>query len=280
VQEEKRMDWSKIKTIFIVSFLILDLYLVYEFFKIQVTNEYEIQTEATAEDLIKVKEIEFGQLPTGYQEEYYIKAKPKAFTEKDEERAIYSDQNVDIISSTIIKSTLDKPHKVKEKFEPSQLSTFIKTHVLHGEQYRFWEKNDEEGTITYYQQYKGKPFYKNSQGRLSFYLNEDDEIFSYEQTYLSNIEELQEPKKIIQPIKAIETLFYSDYIEPKSKITNVELGYYTLVPLEDTTQVMNPAWSFVINGEKRLFVSAFEGKIIDLKDQEEELIPKENKEME
>ncbi len=273
------MDWSKIKTIFIVSFLVLDIYLVYEFFKIQVTNEYEIQTEASEESLLKVNEIEFVQLPTGYQEEYYIKARPKAFTEKDEERAIYSDQDVDIISGTIIKSDLHKPYKVKEKFEPSQLSTFIKTNILYGEQYRFWEKDDDERTITYYQQYKGKPFYKNNQGRLSFQLNEDDEIIKYEQTFLSDIEELQEPKKIIQPIKAIETLVHSDYIEPKSKITNVELGYYTLVPLEDTL-VMNPAWCFVINGEKKLFVSAFEGKIVDLENQEEELIPKENKGME
>jgi regulatory protein YycI of two-component signal transduction system YycFG len=279
------MDWSKIKTIFIVSFLILDIYLVYEFFKIQVTNEYEIQTEASAEKWIKANEIEFGQLPTGHQEEYYLKAMPKAFTEKDKERAIYSEskQTVDIIGGTKLKSTLDKPHKVKEKFEPSQLSAFIKTHVLYGEQYRFWEEDDEQGTITYYQQYKGKPFYKNNKGMLIFKLNEDDEIVGYEQTYLSDIEELQEPKKIIQPIKAIETLWSSDYLKPKSKITNVELGYYTLslpVPLEDTTQVMNPAWCFVINGEKKLYVSAFEGKVINLESTEEELISKENKGME
>lgn len=277
------MDWSKIKTIFIVSFLILDIYLVYEFFKIQVTNEYEIQTDSSTEDWIKAYEIEFGQLPTGYQEEFYLKAMPKDFNKEDIERAIYtdSDQNVSIISNTKLKSTLDKPHKVKEKFEPSQLSTFIKTHVLYGEQYRFWKKDDEQGTITYYQHYKGKPFYKNNNGRLLFKLNEDDEIVGYEQTYLTDIEELQEPKKVIQPIKAIETLWSSDYLEPKSKITNVELGYYTLVPqLEDSAQVMNPAWCFVINGEKKLYVSAFEGKIVNLESQEEKLIPKENTEVE
>ena len=58
------MDWSKIKTIFIVSFLILDIYLVYEFFKIQVTNEYEIQTEASAENgsrPMKLNSVSFRQ---------------------------------------------------------------------------------------------------------------------------------------------------------------------------------------------------------------------------
>ncbi|MBB6445439.1 two-component system regulatory protein YycI [Bacillus benzoevorans] len=258
------MDWSKIKTIFIISFLILDIYLVYEFFKIQVTNEYEIQTEASIEKWLKADEIEYGQLPTGYREEYYLKARPKVFKEEDTERAIFFDQTVTIIGSTALESVLDKPYKIKDKFEPSDLGGFIKTHILYGEQYRYWEKDNEKRTITYYQQYQGKPFYQNINGELKFLLNEENEIISYEQTYLSEIKELSESEKIIQPINAIETLYQGGYLDPKSKITNVELGYYTLVPLSDTTQVMNPAWCFVINDEKRLFVSAFEGKIVDL----------------
>lgn len=270
------MDWSKIKTIFIISFLILDIYLVYEFFKIQVTNEYEIQTEASIEKWLKAEEIEYGQLPTGYLEEHYLKARPKVFNADDTKRAIFSDQDVNIIgNSTVLESVLKKPYKIKDRFEPSQLSSFIKTHILYGDEYRYWEKDNEKRTITYYQQHKGKPFYENINGMLTFYLNEDNEIISYEQTYLTEVKELSESEKIIQPINALETLYQGEYIKAKSKITNVELGYYTLVPLSDTTQVMvmNPAWCFVINNEKKLYVSAFEGKIVDLD-------KKENKEVE
>lgn len=267
------MDWSKIKTIFIISFLILDIYLVYEFFKIEVIDEYEIQTESSLEDLIKASEIEFevAQLPAGNQEEYYLKAKSGDFKSSDLERALFADQEIEIISDTILKSKLDKPYKIKERFDPSQLSSFIKTNVLYGENYRFWSKDDKERTITYYQQYKGKPFYKNAQGRLIFFYNEDHEIIGYEQTYLTEIEELQEAKKIIPPLKAVETLIHGGQLESKSKITKVELGYYTLVPLEDIkqTQVMNPTWCFVVNDEKVLFVNAFEGKVVDLTNKEE-----------
>ena len=67
--EGKTLDWSKIKTIFIISFLILDIYLMYEFFKIQVSNQYEIQTETSIEKWLKADEIEYVPLPTGYLEE-------------------------------------------------------------------------------------------------------------------------------------------------------------------------------------------------------------------
>nr|WP_295974967.1 two-component system regulatory protein YycI [uncultured Bacillus sp.] len=266
------MDWSKIKTIFIISFLILDIYLVYEFFKIQVTNEYEIQTEAPIDKWLKADEIKYESLPTGYVEEYYLKARPKVFTKKDIEKPILSDQTINIISDTLLESVLNKPIKIKEKFEPSDLSSLIKAHILYGDQYRFWKKDNESRTITYYQQYKGKSFYQNINGELKFKFNEDNEIISYEQTFLSEIKEMSESEKIIQPIKALETLYRGGYLEPKSMITEVELGYYTLVPLSDTTQVLNPAWCFVINDEERLFVSAFEGKVVDLDPKENNVV--------
>ena len=42
------LDWSRIKTIFIICFLMLDIYLIYEFFKIQDSNQVEVQTQTEA----------------------------------------------------------------------------------------------------------------------------------------------------------------------------------------------------------------------------------------
>ena len=72
-------------------------------------------------------------------------------------------------------------------------------------------------------------------------------FISYKQTYLEDSQELSKDEKLIQPLKAIETLYTNGYLQPKSKIVDVELGYYTLVPLSDTTQVLNPAWRFIVN---------------------------------
>ncbi len=272
--EGNRLDWSRIKTIFIICFLILDLYLIYEFLKIQDSNQIEVQTqiETPFEKKLKEAEIEYEALPKEYLVDYYLKAKPKVFTSEDIQKTTFSDQITNIINGNVLESYLDEPFEVKDQSDSVELNNYLKNHVLYGDQYAFWEKDAEGHTITYYQQYDGKTLFENANGKLTFYLNDDNEVYFYRQTYLEGIDEFSKSEKLIQPIKALETLSKNNVLQPKSRITNVELGYYTLVPLLDSTQVLNPAWRFVINGEDSLYVSAFEGKIIELKSEEKKVV--------
>ena len=133
---------------------------------------------------------------------------------------------------------------------------------MYGDQYRFWKKSSDGSSIVYTQQYKDKPLFENDKARLVFNVNGENEIHSYTQSYLEDIQELSNPEKIIQPIKAIEILYEKRELPPNSKITDPELGYYTFTRLSDTTQVLNPAWCFNVEGKGKLYVSAFEGEII------------------
>ncbi len=267
------MDWSKIKNIFIFSFLILDLYLVFQLVEMFQINEYEVkaETEYSIEVRLKSNEIEYPSLPKNYVQDYYLKAKPKTFTIEDTEKSILSDQDVTIKDGTMLESKvgtmleshLKEPLKITEKFGPNELNQYIKEHVLYGTHYTFWKKSSDGRSITYTQQFNNRKLFENPHAELTFYINSSNEIYSYTQTYLEEVEELSNPEKIIQPIKAIETLFLKKELPPKSKITNVELGYYTLVPmLSDTRQVLNPAWCFEVEGIGKLYVSAFEGEIV------------------
>lgn len=268
------MDWSKIKTIFIISFLILDIYLMYEFFKILDASQYEVvkaENQETIEDRLMADEIDYDTLPKGYVEDNYLKAKPKIFNTNDLNTSILEDQSPVIRKDgTIIESTLDEPIEISDKFIP-ELNNFIKNHILYGEDYRFWEQSKDDTMIIYYQNYEGKTLFENDNGKLIFNINEENEIDSYSQTYLEEIEKLSKSEKLIQPIKAIEALYDKGLLKPKSSITEPELGYYTLVPPSDTpqVQVLKPAWCFVVsgkNGKEKLFVSAFEGEIVEFKD--------------
>ena len=252
----------------------LDIYLIYEFLKIQDSNQVEVQTqtESSFEKDLKDDEIEYVSLRNDHLEDYYLNAKPKVFTNEDIQNAIYSDQTTNIITGNTLQSFLAEPFEVKNRSDSIELNNFIKNHVLYGDQYIFWGKDNVSHSITYYQQYEGKTLFENLNGKLTFYLNEENEVFSYQQTYLEEISELSKSEKLIQPIKALETLYTNDVLQPKSKITKVELGYYTLVPLMDTTQVLNPAWRFVINDKESLYVSAFEGKIIELKNEKKKVV--------
>ncbi|MCD4838024.1 MULTISPECIES: two-component system regulatory protein YycI [Neobacillus] len=260
------MDWSKIKTIFIITFLILDVYLLFQLMKIRDANKYEIMTPTSIEEKLKNDEIKFKELPKTDIKAQYFSAKPKIFNKEDLTKL--KGQVVKINESgTSIISELEKPIQLGEKFEPSELASFVKENILYGDQYQFGERNEKKNTIIYYQQYENVPLYKNINGMIVFYYNSQNQIVSYQQTYLEEFEKLTEKEAVLPPLKAMETLHQKGELQPKSEITKVELGYSTRIQLA-ASQVLAPTWRIVVNDEKSLFVNAFEGKIIDFNSDE------------
>ena len=258
------MDWSKIKNIFIISFLILDLYLIYELVQVIDSNQVDVKAEieSSIETKLKAEGIEYGPLPESIVEDFTLKAKPKIFTREDTQKSELSNQIFKININTELVSFLKEPLPITENFGPTELNKFIKENILYGDQYRFWKKSSDGLSIVYTQQYKDKPLFENDKARLVFHVNGENEIYSYTQTYLEDIQELSNLEKIIQPIKAIEVLYDKKELPSNSKITDPEIGYYTFTDLSDSTQVLYPAWSFTVEGKGKLYVSAFEGEII------------------
>ncbi|MFF2450707.1 two-component system regulatory protein YycI [Neobacillus sp. NPDC058068] len=260
------MDWSKIKTIFIITFLILDVYLLFQFMKIRDANKYEVANEASFEEKLKADEIQYNDLPKAPIKDQYLSAKPKIFIKAD--FAKLKGQSATIMDQgSKLQVTLEKPLQLSSKFEPAELSGFLKENVLYGEHYQFWEKDDKKNTITFFQQYDNFTLYQNINGMITFTYNADNQIVSYQQSYLEGFEKLTAKEDILLPLKAIETLHQKGMLKPKSKITKVELGYSTLIQLA-ASQVLAPTWRFVVNDKESLFVNAFEGQIIDFKSDE------------
>ncbi|MBO0958431.1 two-component system regulatory protein YycI [Neobacillus sp. MM2021_6] len=260
------MDWSKIKTIFIITFLILDVYLLFQFMEVRDANKYEIATEASFEEKLKADEITYNELPKTSIKGQYLSSTSKTFSKGDLAKLKGQAVSVKDAGNTL-QVTLDRPIQLSAKFEPADLSAFFKENVLFGEHYQFWEKDDKKNTITYLQQYESFPLYQNLKGMITFTLNGDNQIISYEQTYLEDFKTLTAKEDILTPIKAIETLHQKGVLRPKSKITKIELGYSSKVKLA-ASQVLAPTWRFVVNEKENLFVNAFEGQIIDFNSDE------------
>jgi len=254
------VDWSKIKAIFIVTFLILDVYLLFQFIKIRDDNKYEVITEATFEEKLKADQITYGELPKTQIKAQYLTAKPKTFTKNDIEKL--KDQKAVILEpGTTLQVKLEKPLQLTKKMDPDEISTFLQGSVLYGDQYEYWKKDEQNRTITYFQEYNNFPLYQNINGMITFTYNANNQIVSYQQTYLEGTEKLTAKEEILPPLKAIETLYQKGELRPKSKITKIELGYSTLIQLTGS-QVLAPTWRFVVNDQESLFVNAFEGQII------------------
>ncbi len=246
---------------------------MYEFFTLKDSSQYEYITEASFEKRLKADEIEYKELPKNHTKDMYLSAKPKNFNNElieSLEKTKLKGQELEVSSDNALVSKLDKPYELKDKFEVADVNSFVKNNVLNGDQYRFWKKKDN--VIYYYQQFNDKVFYHNNSGQLAIYLTDgENDIASYRQTMLEDIEELSKEEKIIQPLKAIEALYENGSLEPKTKITKVELGYYTFVQT-NTSQVLTPAWRFVIDGKEDLFVNAFEGQIFQLNTEDKNIV--------
>ncbi|WP_042354554.1 two-component system regulatory protein YycI [Bacillus rubiinfantis] len=260
------MDWSKIKTIFIITFLILDVYLLFQFMKIRDANKYEVISQTSFEEKLKADEIKYGELPKTLMKAQYLSAKPRIFTEEDVAKLKGQRAILEEPSTTLIVN-LEKPLQLSSKLESADVTAFLKENILYGDHYQFWEKDEKQQTLTYFQQFENYPLYQNMNGRIVFKYNAKNQIVSYQQNYLEGMEELTAKEEILPPLKAIEKLYQKGMLKPKSKITKVELGYSTLVKFA-ASQVLAPTWRLEVNNKDSLFVNAFEGQIIDFNSDE------------
>lgn len=256
------MDWSKIKTIFIITFFILDVFLGYQFIQKRSSNQIDIALEMSIEDQLKQDEITYNELPKKEITENYISGKQKKFT--TEETDVLDNQTVIILDSTFLKSTLNKPLSLPESNFEFRINQFLKEEVISGESYKLWSFDVETRTFYYFQQYKNKTIYNNFGAMIMVHLNEDNQIVSYEQTMLDDIEEYQREEDIIPAIKALEILYKKDLLTPGSHVTKVELGYSGLFLFNTSkTNVLTPAWRIVVDDKEDFYVNALEGQVID-----------------
>ena len=77
------MDWSRIKTIFIIAFLILDLFLLSQLTTKHKTNQFELKSNTSVEESLKTDGIVYDELPKETIRDQYMSANTKIFTEED-----------------------------------------------------------------------------------------------------------------------------------------------------------------------------------------------------
>ncbi|WP_064092074.1 two-component system regulatory protein YycI [Rossellomorea aquimaris] len=258
------MDWSKTKSIFIVVFLILDIFLLSLFINKLSNSNPETLGRTNFEDILKADKIEYPSFSKDLKKEAYISAKTKKFTTADIDE--FEEQEINIVNDNTIHSTLSKPYPLSDKRSPEELKDFMTSFIIDGEKYRFWKYNEEDQTIVYYQTYKDKFLFHNINGEVTLNLTKENEIVSYKQTMLEDVKAFSgEKKSVYTPIQALQIFYENNKIASGSKVENVELGYSTLLPKAES-QFLTPTWHFTVkNGDNKedLFLNAFEGEIIE-----------------
>ncbi|MCR8849881.1 two-component system regulatory protein YycI [Rossellomorea sp. SC111] len=266
------MDWSKTKSIFIIVFLVLDIFLMSLFINKVGESNPETLSQATFEEKLKADKIKYpktlSQDPT---EEKYIQAKSRKF--KDEDLNVLKNQDVTILNENTIHSTLDDPVALDKDFSPDDLADFMKNQVLDGNKYSFWDYNKDEQIITYFQTYQGRQLFNNTNGKIVLTVNNENKIVSYKQSMLEDLNEFGEDKSIIPSFVALQGLYTNQKIGTGSVVHKPKLGYWTF--LSEESQVLAPTWHFVVesgNKEEDLFINAVEGQIVEINKPEKETL--------
>lgn len=76
------MDWDRIKTIFIVTFFVLDLFLIFQFIQKQDSNQLELIAETKIDQELKANKITMGNIPKEPKKSHLLEQKIKLLKKK------------------------------------------------------------------------------------------------------------------------------------------------------------------------------------------------------
>ena len=266
------MDWNKTKTIFIVVFAILNVFL-YSLYLSQYTEAQNVRVlgETSIDDSLEQDNISYEALPDYPKEMSYVSADTASFSKDELDK--FKNQTFVIASETILKSTLHESFKIKNSKGDYQFKTFLADYVPYGEEYLLWEIIEENQFAVFFQKVEDYPIYFNANAMLIIFWDAEGNIVNYEQQRFGEFEYFNKKKDILSPRDVINTLYSRDFLKKDSKVTSVSLGYSTLITLTKT-QVFAPTWRVRVelkNGEyEDHFVNAIEGKIVEFQNERDE----------
>ncbi|HLR02322.1 MAG TPA: two-component system regulatory protein YycI [Virgibacillus sp.] len=263
------MQWNQIKTIFILCFLVLDVYLLIKFIdKQEQTDLGVLEHENTSiEQQLASEDISLPELPTDIEEEeHYISVSPREFSEDDLEKLGKDQSPVVVDDDRRVISTFKDPISIPVDESDEDIKRAISNDITDADQYTYWGRNEELNVLIFFQKKEDKPIYYNENGIIFVFLNDDDEATFYTQTMLEETETSSEEYSLIEPIKAIESLYNSNELQTGDEISSIDMGFHTRIPLESGVQVFSPTWRVTVNDDNNYFVNAIEGIVYSRKE--------------
>lgn len=263
------MQWNQIKTIFILCFLVLDVYLLIKFIdKQEQTDLGVLEHENTSiEQQLASEDISLPELPTDIEEEeHYISVSPREFSEDDLEKLEKDQSPVVVDDDRRVISTFKDPISIPVDESGEDIKRAISNDITDADQYTYWGRNEELNVLIFFQKKEDKPIYYNENGIIFVFLNDDDEATFYTQTMLEETETSSEEYSLIEPIKAIESLYNSNELQTGDEISSIDMGFHTRIPLESGVQVFSPTWRVTVNDDNNYFVNAIEGIVYSRKE--------------
>ncbi|MFN7252002.1 MAG: two-component system regulatory protein YycI [Anaerobacillus sp.] len=261
------MDWSRAKSIFIITFLLLNLFLGYQLNEKRDASNISVLLEATLHERLSEMNIAIAvELIEEQITGTYISGSSDLSLETTIDSENPTQQLVEA-GDEFVTVELKEPFPLIYNEHNSisvQAQEFIRQQIVNGDEYRFSHFDEELKQIYFYQTYEGKKVDNYESGRfpLLLQLDKKSQVISYEQNYLTiqPIHPQGKEQEVITSIKAIEKLFNEQLIPPDSEINKVELSYFSFFNPLGEVQVFAPMWNIGVN-EQVYYVNAIDGAI-------------------
>ncbi|WP_028784448.1 two-component system regulatory protein YycI [Thalassobacillus devorans] len=267
------MQWGQIKTLFILSFLILDLFLLQQFLtKTDDTELEQLDENTSAAEQLSLENIDISDIPEEQPPMAFINGRRADFTEEDL-KALEAmegvDPQLDTQNPNSLYVKLKEPIPIGEEDDGEAIMAKAEDYVIYDDQYSYWGKNDEHDVILFFQKSNNSTIYFNESGLLMF-LVENGEITGYYQTRLGDIEKESEKSELLQPVQAVYQLYDNGEISSEDKITDMIVGYHSQIQGDSNgIQVFAPTWKITVNNEDIHFVTATtEGRVVEVNENE------------
>lgn len=239
------------------------LYLLYVD-KVTDAQNVQVMGKTPIEELLKMDNVTYDQLPPYKNDPSYVSAKSMIFI--DEQINKLENQKVEISDETFLQSKLDDPVSVMNTKGDFDFTEILAKYVLNGAEYELWDVDEEAQEALLFQKVKDNPIYFSSNAKLVLHWNDKGEVTNYEQSMLHEFGTFNRKKDLLSPIEAIGNLYSNGHLKQDSKVKSMKLGYSTHVQVSET-QVFAPTWHVRVelkDGVKEdYFINAIEGMIIE-----------------
>lgn len=265
------MDFKKVQNIFIVAFLLLNIFLIYSYF-----NRYDLQYASTTNNQIDVLNV---MEETGIDLPEFENNEPTVFSMQANQHKLLQEEAGELPNqagsvgedgsyyTSFLSDPIELEGNMQEGFTENDittLNTFVESsQVLFGDQYEYGWADQENSRIIYSQIVDGYPV-ADGTSEISLYINSDGNVYSYHQTFAGPMNEQGTPLDIISDQEAVEVLFQNNELPSNSTVESPILSYHRMLYLEDLS-MYSPVWIVPVetsNGITRYRINATNGQII------------------
>jgi regulatory protein YycI of two-component signal transduction system YycFG len=254
-REEGNMDWSRAKTILIVTFLLLDLFLGYQ---VIMSQNRDIETApqgelipSSLEELLKTRNIKLDtEIPSETPEMNYVNVRFTSFAHHLQTLTgqILGQQGVGVMVK------FNEPVPLSNFVNKTEMLKSLEPYAAYARDYVFDAKRSSSTVQRYVQKY-GK--YVIFSAPLEIVLAQD-RMIGYKQIHVQIVNQ-GTGRKIIPAFTAVRTLLDNGYIRYGEKILDVSIGYYGHMYDADI-QVLAPVWR-VVHSEGVHYVNGLTGAV-------------------